>query len=157
MGGRSPNLKECGLGVPLLTLVVGDDRVVLTYDQSEHRLWMIDVQGDSAGATPVRGDYQETTLSRRRILGGSAPASVTEVSVLSEGREPQKGLSKTGSGWQRLPAAAVMWCFGTRPEGSPASWAFRHRLRGELGPVRACLASSAGGWLGWGALPTVSN
>jgi len=96
MGGRSPNLKECGLGVPLLTLEVGDGRVVLTYDQSEHCLWMIDVQGDSAGATQVRGDYQETTLSRRRILGGPAPASVTDVSVRSEGREPQKGLVKNG-------------------------------------------------------------
>jgi hypothetical protein len=96
MGGRGLNLNECRLGVPLLTLVVGDGRVVLSYDQAEHRLWMIDVQGDSAGAIPVRGDYQETTLSKRRILGGSAPASATEVSVRSEGREPQKGLVKNG-------------------------------------------------------------
>jgi hypothetical protein len=40
MGGGSPSLEECGLGVPLLTLAVGDARVVLSYEQAEKRLWM---------------------------------------------------------------------------------------------------------------------
>jgi hypothetical protein len=87
MGGGSPGLEECGLGVPLLTLAVGDARVVLSYEQAENRLWMTDVQGDSAGAVPVHGDYQETRVSKKRILGGRAPSTATAVSVGSEGGE----------------------------------------------------------------------
>lgn len=87
MGGGNPNLQECGLGVPLLTLAVGDAGVVLSFEPAGNRLWMVDVRGDSAGAVPVQGNYQETRLSKKRILGGWAPSTATVVSVESEDGE----------------------------------------------------------------------
>jgi hypothetical protein len=89
MGGGNPSLQECGLGVPLLTLAVGDAGVVLSFEPAGNRLWMVDVKGDSAGAVPVHGTYQETRLSKKRILGGRAPSTATAVSVESEDGEIQ--------------------------------------------------------------------
>src|SRR5260370_10358026 len=87
--GRS--FEECGLGVALLSLEVDHDRVVLSLDRTEHRLWMVDVQGDSTGAVPVHGDYQETRVSKRRVLGDLAPASATSASLRNEDGNLQAG------------------------------------------------------------------
>src|SRR5260370_19332193 len=92
--GRS--FEDCGLGVPLLSLEVDHARVVLSLDRTEHRLWMIDVQGDSTGAVPVHGDYQETRVSERRVLGGLAPPSATSESVRNEDGNLQAGLGTNG-------------------------------------------------------------
>ena len=93
--GRS--LEECGLGVPLLSLDVGQGRVVLSHDQTEDRLWMVDVQGDVTGAVAVQGDYQETKLSKTRVLGGLAPPSATSASLRGEDGNLQAGLLNNGA------------------------------------------------------------
>jgi hypothetical protein len=90
------SFEDCGLGVPLLSLEVDHARVVLSLDRTEHRLWMIDVQGDSTGAVPVHGDYQETRVSKRRVLGGLAPASATSASLRNEDGNLQAGLVNNG-------------------------------------------------------------
>ncbi|HEY2666145.1 MAG TPA: hypothetical protein VGK51_04850 [Actinomycetota bacterium] len=92
--GRS--FEACGLGVPLLSLEVGHARVVLSFDQGEHRLWMVDVQGASTGAVPVHGDYQETLVSNHRVLGGPAPPSATRASLRYEDGKVQAGLVDNG-------------------------------------------------------------
>jgi hypothetical protein len=92
--GRS--FEECGLGVPLLSLEVDHAGVVLSLDRAERRLWMVDVQGDSTGAVPVHGDYQETRVSKRRVLGGLAPPSATSASLRNEDGNLQSGLVNNG-------------------------------------------------------------
>jgi hypothetical protein len=92
MRDLAQRFEECGLGVPLLSLDVDDARVVLSHDQTDDRLWMVDVQDDSTGAVAVQGDYQETKLSKTRVLGGPAPPSATSASLRSEDGNLQVGL-----------------------------------------------------------------
>lgn len=96
MGDLGRSLKECGLGVPLLSLEVDHARVVLSLDQSEHRLWMVDVGGASISAVPVHGDYQETRVSKSRVLGGPAPPSATKASLRHEDGNVETALVGNG-------------------------------------------------------------
>ena len=99
-------LDECGLGVPLLSLEVDHAGVVLSHDETEDRLWMVDVQGDAVGAVSVRGDYQETRLCKKRVLGGPAPRSTTSVSLRSEDGNLQAGLVNNGVWLVTAPACS---------------------------------------------------